>query len=166
MDASRKALVAQLDEATAALLDTVAGLSDSDVRQPSLLPGWSCERVLAHLAQNAVAFGELLSGRPMPEQLEPAGGRPAAELAADLRITAAGFRDLVVRLGDDGWDAPVPLPGGRPVTAGDVLVRRLVEVELHHVDLGAGYRPDDWPTTFNELELTDPMRAWRADRLV
>ena len=50
--------------------------------------------------------------------------------------------------------------------ASQVLVRRLVELELHHVDLDAGYRPADWPTTFNELELPEPMRTQRADRIV
>jgi maleylpyruvate isomerase len=28
------------------------------------------------------------------------------------------------------------------------LRRRLSEVEIHHVDLGAGYRPADWPDAF------------------
>ncbi len=28
------------------------------------------------------------------------------------------------------------------------LHRRLIEVEVHHVDLGAGYRPQDWPDWF------------------
>ena len=50
--------------------------------------------------------------------------------------------------------------------AGQVLLRRLVEVELHHVDLDAGYLSTDWPTTFNELELPEPMRTQRADRIV
>jgi maleylpyruvate isomerase len=29
-----------------------------------------------------------------------------------------------------------------------ILPRRLAELEIHHVDLGAGYRPGDWPAGF------------------
>jgi maleylpyruvate isomerase len=29
-----------------------------------------------------------------------------------------------------------------------ILSRRLSEVEIHHVDLDAGYRPADWPASF------------------
>ena len=34
------------------------------------------------------------------------------------------------------------------------LWRRLTEVELHHVDLGVGYRPADWPEPFAAQGLT------------
>ena len=30
----------------------------------------------------------------------------------------------------------------------DVEIRRLSEVEIHHVDLAAGYAPSDWPADF------------------
>jgi maleylpyruvate isomerase len=165
VDASLAELVVQLDEATAALLRTADNLTDDDVRQPSLLPGWTCERVLIHLAQNGPILGDLLQGRPVTLPGEPVEGRTAAELAADLRASAAAFRELVLSLPEDGWDRPVELPGGKLVPARELLVRRLVEIELHHVDLGSAYRPEDWPTTFNKLELADPMRQWRADRL-
>ncbi len=33
------------------------------------------------------------------------------------------------------------------------LNRRLFEVEVHHADLGAGYRPADWPDWFVSDEL-------------
>jgi maleylpyruvate isomerase len=165
VDASLAELVAQLDEATAVLLRTADSLTDDDVRQPSLLPGWTCERVLSHLTQTAGIFVDLLEGRPFTWPVEPVAGRTAADLIADLRASAQAFHDLVVSLPDDSWDRPMELPGGRIVPARELLVRRLVEVELHHVDLGSAYRPEDWPTTFNKLELADPMRQWRADRL-
>ena len=43
--------------------------------------------------------------------------------------------------------------------------RRLVEVELHHGDLGAGYGPADSPAAFTAMELAEPMRSLRRDRL-
>jgi len=48
--------------------------------------------------------------------------------------------------------------------AEQVLIRRLVEVELHHTDLGIGYRPADWPTAFATMDLPEPMRSQREDR--
>ncbi|MGE5286875.1 MAG: hypothetical protein ACM3ML_06655 [Micromonosporaceae bacterium] len=49
--------------------------------------------------------------------------------------------------------------------AAQVLTRRLVEVELHHTDLGAGYEPGDWPVEFAAMELAEPMRSQREDRI-
>ncbi|OLB67261.1 MAG: hypothetical protein AUI10_00520 [Actinobacteria bacterium 13_2_20CM_2_72_6] len=56
------------------------------------------------------------------------------------------------------------MPAGARLPASQVLVRRLVEVELHHTDLGAGYGPGDWPAWFAGMELGEPMRTQRADR--
>jgi maleylpyruvate isomerase len=49
--------------------------------------------------------------------------------------------------------------------ASGVLTRRLVEVELHHADLGSGYTPADWPASFTGLDLPEPMRGQRDSRL-
>jgi maleylpyruvate isomerase len=70
------------------------------------------------------------------------------------------------RLPGDGWQVPVRMldPAAR-FPAAQLLTRRLVEVELHHTDLGAGYSPADWPAAFAAMELGEPMRTWRRDRL-
>ena len=34
-----------------------------------------------------------------------------------------------------------------------ILPRRLSELEIHHVDLGAGYGPGDWPADFVQMTL-------------
>ncbi|MBF8194095.1 hypothetical protein ITP53_52195, partial [Nonomuraea sp. K274] len=41
-----------------------------------------------------------------------------------------------------------------------VIVRRLREVGLHHVDLDAGYGPENWPATFVRRELHDCLGCW------
>ena len=174
MDASRKQLHDQIDDATAALLETVSRLTDEDVRRPSLLPGWTRGHVLTHLARGGDALRDLLEGGPgYPSRqdrdaaIEAGAERTAAELAADIRASAAAFREVALSQPDEAWSRLVTPPLGiTPFPAGQVLVRRLVEVEVHHVDLDAGYRPADWPTTFNELELPEPMRSQRADRIV
>ena len=38
-------------------------------------------------------------------------------------------------------------------------------MELHHCDLAAGYGPGDWPAAFVAMELAEPMRSQREDRL-
>jgi hypothetical protein len=49
--------------------------------------------------------------------------------------------------------------------AAELLTRRLAEVELHHCDLAAGYGPALWSSAFADMELGEPMRSWRQDRL-
>ena len=179
MDPSLKDLTAQIDDATSLLLSTAVRLTDDQVRQPSLLPGWSRGHVLTHLARGGDALRNLLdgvrTGTPRPAyasqearaaDIEAGSGRTAAELTADIRESAAAWRAAVDAVPDDAWTEQVSIPGPKTIPASQVVIRRLVEIELHHVDLDAGYRPSDWPTTFNELELVEPMRGQRADRLV
>jgi hypothetical protein len=51
----------RVDEATARLTATAAGLTDSDVREPALLPGWSRGPVPTHTARNADGLRNLLA---------------------------------------------------------------------------------------------------------
>ena len=173
MDASLKQLHDQIDDATAGLLETLSRLTDDDVRRPSLLPGWTRAHVATHLARGGEALANLLRDRPAyvsrearDTDIEAGSTRGAAELVADVRASAAAFLQTALAQPDDGWDRVLTAPGVGGFPAGQVLVRRLVELELHHVDLDAGYRSTDWPTTFNELELVEPMRTQRADRIV
>jgi maleylpyruvate isomerase len=178
VEPSLKDLTDQIDDATTLLLATATRLSDAEVREPSLLPTWSRGHVLTHVARSGDVLRNLLdgartgvpgSGYASPEAREEAiaagSGRSAAELTADVRDSAAAWRAAALAVPADAWDTPVTL-GGKQVKASYLVTLRLVEIELHHVDLGAGYQPSDWPTTFNELELTEPMRGQRADRLV
>ncbi len=75
------------------------------------------------------------------------------------------FRTLTRLLPDGAWRYQVQVLGSARFPAGQLLTRRLVEVELHHSDLGLGYRPADWPAAFAGMDLAEPMRSQRADRL-
>jgi maleylpyruvate isomerase len=178
VEPSLKDLTDQIDDATTHLLETATRLTDNQVREPSLLPGWSRGHVLTHIARSGDVSRGLLDGartgvpgtgyagaRAREDAIAAGAGRTAAELTADVRDSAAAWRAAALAMPAAGWDAPVTL-GDRQVKARYLVTQRLVEIELHHVDLGAGYQPSDWPTTFNELELTEPMRGQRADRLV
>lgn len=161
----------ELAEATGRLLATAARLTDEDVRAPSLLPGWTRGHVLAHIARNADSCVNLLvwarTGVPTPQYasaaareagVEAGAARPAAEQLADLEESAARFAAEMRRMPAECWSAPVS--GMRPPEhpAWYVPVRRLREVEVHHVDLGAGYGWADWPEAYVRRELYDTMR--------
>lgn len=143
------------------LLTTAAALSDEQAGQPSLLPGWTRAHVLTHIARNADGLRNLLiwaqTGVETPQyasrderdaQIEAGSGRTAAELAEDVASSAQAFLAQAGQLDGDAWDAEVRALRGAAHPAWFTLHRRLTEVEIHHVDLAAGYGPQDWPDWF------------------
>ena len=178
MDAAQRQLNDQIDQATQRLLGTARVISEPDLRAPSLLPGWTRAHVLAHLARGADAMRNLLvgvrSGQDRPAyvsaearqaDIEYGAGRRASELMTDLADSAMALRTVARQLPDEGWQVTVRILDSAPFPAAQLLTRRLVEVELHHCDLGAGYGAADWPAAFASGELAEPMRSQRQDRL-
>ncbi|MGV9379975.1 maleylpyruvate isomerase N-terminal domain-containing protein [Nonomuraea sp. NPDC003707] len=100
------------------------------------------------------------SCRSPPQARRSGTTRPAARHLADLGDGAARLAAAVRDLPQDRWSARVE--GMRPPEhpAWYLLVRRLREIGLHHVDLAAGYGPADWPAPFVLRELHD-CRACR-----
>ncbi len=178
MDAAQRQLCDQIDHATQRLLGTARVITEPDLRQPSLLPGWTRAHVLTHLARNADAMRNLLVGarsgqerlmyasaQEREEDIDAGAGRNAKELMDDLASSAMALRTVMIGLPDEAWQFPVRVPDSEPFPAAELLTRRLVEVELHHCDLGAGYGPADWPPAFAAMELPEPLRSLREDRL-
>jgi maleylpyruvate isomerase len=62
MDTAQRELSDQIDQATQRLLDRARVITEPDLRAPSLLPGWTRARVLAHVARSADAMRNLLAG--------------------------------------------------------------------------------------------------------
>jgi maleylpyruvate isomerase len=162
-DAAEKAadLGQRVDVATARVLATVARISDEQAREPSSLPGWSRGHVLTHLARNADGLRNLLiwartgvvtpqypSVQARDEEIDAGAGRPARELIVDFADSATAFSEEIARLRDEDWAAEVRGIRGAPHPSWYTLWRRLSELEIHHVDLDAGYRPVDWPADF------------------
>jgi maleylpyruvate isomerase len=167
-DAAAKAaqLGQRVDVATARVLATIARLSDEQAREPSSLPRWSRGHVLTHLARNADGLANLLiwarTGVVTPqypslqvrdEEIEVGAGRPARELIVDFADSATAFNDEVARLRDPDWAVEVRGMRGAPHAAWFTLWRRLSELEIHHLDLDAGYRSVDWPADFARESL-------------
>lgn len=178
MESWLNGLLTHIDDATTELMATAGGLTDKQVSEPSLLPGWTRGHVLTHIARAAEAHRNLLeavrTGTDIPAyasqeardtSIENGASRPVAEHIADIERTAAAFRAAVDTTPDDAWTTSVTILHLEPFPAGQVVLRKLVELELHHVDLNAGYRPADWPVTFKPLELPEPMRSQAADRM-
>jgi maleylpyruvate isomerase len=151
----------RLAAATGRLLATATALSDAQACEPSLLPGWTRGHVLSHIARNADGMINLLNwaqtGTEIPmyasaesrtADIEAGAGRPAADLTADVRESAARFAAEAAAMPGDAWAVHVRALRGPGFPALEVLDRRLSEVEIHHVDLAAGYAPSDWPADF------------------
>jgi len=163
------------------LVATVERASDEQIRSSSRLPGWTVAHVLTHIARNADGHARRLAGALRGEDVAryPGGPaqraseindraqRPVEAIRADLDTSqrqldsvweqnmAVGWPHAGLR-GDDHW----------PTTASPA--RRLREVEMHHVDLGLGYEPSDWPEEYVAWELpvllaTVPSRVQRTN---
>jgi len=178
VDVAQRQLSERIDDATQRLLGTARVLTDPDLREPSMLPGWSRGYVLAHLARGADAMRNLLVGASTGEDrpgyassesraadIEHGSRRSAKDLAADVADAAMALRTIARQLPDPAWRVQLRVSGLDPFPAGQLLTRRLVEVELHHADLGAGYGPGDWPAEFTAMDLPEPMRTQRQERL-
>ena len=168
----------RITESTDRLLATASGFADGQAREPSLLPGWSRGHVLTHLARNADGLRNMLiwastgvvtpqypSAQARDEAIEAGAGRAVAELVADLRESAAAFRAEAASMPEPGWQVSVHGIRGSEHPAWYTLLRRLSEVEIHHVDLAAGYQPADWPAWFvgERLESVSADFAGRDD---
>ncbi|GAB2741954.1 maleylpyruvate isomerase family mycothiol-dependent enzyme [Nocardioides pakistanensis] len=162
--------------ASTRLLGALSDLTDEDVRAASLLPGWSRGHVVTHLARNADAFCNLLhwaeTGEPhymypsreqRDADIEAGAGRSAHDLRVDASAACGRLIQAINELDVRHEDNLVAQAPGRPTfPARDIPTRRLIEVQVHHADLGIGYTNDDWDNAFCEL-LLDRVAHDRTD---
>lgn len=165
--------------AHARLLARVEGLTDDQARSPSRLPGWTVGHVLTHLARNADGHARRLQGalrgqdvaryQPGQRDADITGGadRRAADIVADLASAQDGLETTWLQSAAAGWPHRELLGGDHWQTVASPA-RRLREVEVHHVDLGLGYAPSDWPEEYVSWDLanvlaTVPERARRPE---
>lgn len=162
------------------LLETLTGLTDEVARGPSRLPDWTVGHVLTHLARNADSVVRRLEGAARREvvdqypggaagraaDIEAGAGRPAAELVDDVRTSAAAVEAAYDAMPAEAWGNLTRAVSGEEQPATQVALSRWREVEFHHVDLGLGYWPEDWPTELVEACLPAALDglARRADR--
>jgi maleylpyruvate isomerase len=167
--------VGPVTAATQRLVRTAEQLDDDTVRRPSLCEGWTRAHVLTHVARNADALNNLLTWAstgtetPMYESaearaadIEAGASRTLDELLTDVGASAARFGSAIAQVPEEGWEFQVragPAASGSPLPARRVVWLRLRELEIHHVDLDAGYSPQDWPPQFVARALRESLRA-------
>ncbi len=142
-------MIEQNEAAIDRLLASAAALSDDQMREPSLLPGWTRGHVLTHVARSADGLRNLLSWAETGEQtpqypsvearaadIEAGAGRPADEIISDVADSAKSFISRARALPPEAWLTEVRGIRGPAHPAWFVLNRRLFETEVHHADLG------------------------------
>ena len=152
---------------------TLERLSDGELDEASLLPGWSRRHVIAHVSYNAGGICRLLNwartGVETPAY-ESAEARDR-EIATGATLEAATLRELYEDsaarlerawrdLPREAWGAQITVQG-RAVPASSTLWRRTREVWLHAVDMNNGAAFTDFPTDLIDNLLVDVLTAWR-----
>lgn len=162
-----------LADASARLVRTVDGFHGDDWGAPSLLPGWTRAHVVAHLGLNAHGMARALHGLVADEDDEPRtmydsddqrdddiaklATEDASEIRARLLAGVTHLQEAIDAVPEDQWDTRVErTPGGRTLRASAFPGMRWRELEIHHVDLDAGYTRADWSLAFAE-HLLDAM---------
>lgn len=148
------------------LINTASQLDDATVRKPSLLPGWTVGHVLTHVARNADGHVDRLEGALRGEEvlrypggeaqrdgdIEAGADRSAEELLDDVTSSAVRLQETWRRCEAEGWPNSHLMAGDR-WRVNESPLRRLREVEVHHVDLGLDYNAQDWPEDYVQWEL-------------
>ena len=156
------------------LVHDVQLLSADQLAEPSLLPGWSRAHVVGHLVGNAAGLTRLLEWahtgvvtyqyadiEAREASIQAGVGQPAEALATQLRETTDALLGVAEQLTEEQWQSSVRLGAGgqgRELAAAEVPWRRLVEQEVHNVDLAGAYTPAHWASEFVHrllAEVTD-----------
>lgn len=174
MSHSLEASRAWVDEGTALCRKALADFDYTTLRMPSALEGWSRAHVVAHLAANADAVGNLVTWArtgvetPMyssPEQraedIEAGATRSFDDLREWFDRSADRLAAAMDALTADQWEAEVRTAQGRLVPTSETPWMRSREVMVHAVDLDLGVGFDDLPDGFLEALQAD-IRAKRG----
>ena len=163
----------RVSDAERRFLAAVDGLSDADVAQPSLLPGWTIGHVLTHVARNADSHsrrtaaalrGEVVDQYPggyagREAEIEAGAGQDAKELLADVAGTAEALQVVWAQVPPDVWSRMTRDVGGHERPLRLLPARRWQELEVHVVDLGIGITHREWPDEFVTVWLADSARV-------
>jgi maleylpyruvate isomerase len=154
-------------------------LTDEELPAPSLLPGWSRQHVLAHLARNADALVNLLNwartGEETPmyasaeerdAQIAQTAELPPARLRGEVLAATERLATAMRGLPASAWTAQIRTAQGRTVTAAEIPWMRCREVWVHAVDLDAGVGFAEIPEDVLAALVDDVFRMWdRRDQV-
>lgn len=167
-----EACVGGVRQAQQTLIESIASLTDERARGDSLLPGWSVGHVLTHIARNADSHVRMLrgaiDGQPTTQYegghearaagIEAGAGRSATDLIGDIIASSKALDEAYDAMTADAWESHGLNANGETWPCAAMPFHRWREVELHHVDLGLGYRPSDWPEEYVDREFAISLR--------
>ncbi|MGV9713200.1 maleylpyruvate isomerase family mycothiol-dependent enzyme [Gordonia sp. NPDC003424] len=154
----------------------LASLTDTQLDEASLLPGWSRKHLVAHVGYNAAAISRLVewaaTGDEVPmypsvearnEEIISGATLPAQALRNLFDHTAARLDEKWRNLPDDRWDFPVKTIQGRTVPVSETAWMRTREVWIHAVDLASGATFAEFPEPVVNSVIDDIANAWRRN---
>ena len=136
----------ELTAATQRLLGDTITLGDADWQVLTSLPGWTRAHVATHLAFQAEALAAMANQLRVPDavvawrtsqsdtDLHVGARRGALQLLEALDVSSATLMRALDALDDEAWARTVTTSQG-VLPAVSLVVARLNEVVLHHIDL-------------------------------
>ena len=150
-------------------------LSDTELDDESLLPGWSRRHIAAHIGYNARAIARLIewAATGVETPMYPSTAVRDHEINFGATLSPIALRNLFDHsavhlnvewrdLPEDAWHHKVRTIQGREVPATETVWMRSREVWMHAVDLDNGARFADIPAPVLERLLADITGAWKT----
>lgn len=150
------------------LLGATLGLDDDAWHAPSLLPGWTRGHIGTHLARNAEALARVVGGvlegtepgmydstEARNADIEGGAGRDHLSIQEDMDQATYTLVGAFDQLSADHWQQWVTMRPNMRVPVAMLPLGRVVEVVLHHIDLGLEFTAADL-----DDETAAPMLDW------
>lgn len=167
-----------MDQGTDLVLGAVLRLDDDEFGADSQLPDWTRKHLVAHLAANADAIGNLVqwAATGLETPMYASADERAAGIAKGPVLSTGALRSWFAdsstelaagmdALTDQQWQQEVRTAQGRLVPATETPWMRAREVMVHAVDLGLGIGFGDLPTEFNAALREDILAKRGLDAL-
>ena len=159
---------------TAYFARALGDLTDEQLTEPSLLPGWTRAALIAHVGYNARALTRLCewarTGVETP--MYASAAQRGAEIERGATLPPRALRHLFAHsevhlnvewrdLTDEQWDAQVRTAQGRTVPVRETAWMRTREVWIHAIDLDNGASFLDFPPELVDRLATDVTVMWQ-----
>jgi uncharacterized protein (TIGR03083 family) len=141
--------------------NAIANFDERDLAVDTQLPGWTRKHLIAHLAANGDAIGNLVhwatTGEVTPmysspearsADIEIGSRKSGSELVLWFGESAAKLNAGMSALTAEQWGHEIVTAQGRTVPASETPWMRSREVMIHAVDLDSGIEFDDLPEEF------------------
>ncbi|MCI5825195.1 MAG: maleylpyruvate isomerase family mycothiol-dependent enzyme [Arcanobacterium sp.] len=156
------------------MVRAVDSVSDEELSEPTLLPGWSRNMLIAHLGYNALAVRRLTewgrtgvenrmyaTDRQRQEEIDSGATMSGAELRELVHTAVAQLDAAWEGLDNAAWGAMVVSAQGRDIPVSETAWMRAKEVWVHTIDLDKGGSFRDFPAPMLTDLIDDVQAKWR-----